>query len=97
MLIGGENVHPSEVEDVLRHHPQVLDVAVVPRPDADFGQRAVAHVVVAEPMAHPEALLAWAAERMAPAQRPVAVVVHDALPRNAAGKVMRSALVEGQG
>lgn len=99
MVIGGENVHPLEVEEVLRHHPQVLDVAVVPRPDPDFGQRAVAHVVL-DHVPRPQwsdAFLAWAAERLAPAQRPAAVVVHDALPRNAAGKVMRRTLVEEQG
>ncbi len=94
MIIGGENVHPLEVEEVLRHHPNVLDIAVVPRPDPDFGQRIVAHVVSdTEPdqQWHDE-FMAWAAQRLAPAQRPVAVVVHDALPRNAAGKIMRRKL-----
>jgi acyl-coenzyme A synthetase/AMP-(fatty) acid ligase len=91
MIIGGENVHPLEIEEVLRHHPAVLDVAVVPRSDPDFGQRAVAHVVLD---GDPEdgfaaQFLAWAADRLAPAQRPAAVVVHEALPRNAAGKVLR--------
>ncbi len=94
MIIGGENVHPLEVEEVLRHHPDVLDIAVVPRPDPDFGQRVVAHVVLGiEPSAswEPE-FLAWSAERLAGAQRPVAVVVHEALPRNAAGKIVRRSL-----
>jgi len=98
MIIGGENVHPLEVEEVLRHHPEVLDVAVVPRSDPDFGQRAVAHVVLDhEPdEAFAEQFLAWAAQRLAPAQRPAAVIVHDALPRNAAGKVMRRHLMPEQ-
>ncbi len=91
MVIGGENVHPLEVEEVLRHHPAVLDVAVVPRSDPDFGQRAVAHVVLVERPTDRfvEEFLAWSAERLAPAQRPADVVVHDSLPRNAAGKVLR--------
>jgi acyl-CoA synthetase (AMP-forming)/AMP-acid ligase II len=91
MIIGGENVHPLEVEEVLRHHPAVLDVAVVPRSDPDFGQRAVAHLVLdGEPdQEFAERFLAWAADRLAPAQRPAAVEVHESLPRNAAGKVLR--------
>ena len=94
MVIGGENVHPLEVEEVLRHHDGIADVAVVPRPDPDFGQRVVAHVVPAgEPVpGWEDELLAWSAERLAPAQRPVAVVAHDALPRNAAGKIVRRSL-----
>ncbi len=94
MVIGGENVHPLEVEEVLRHHPAVLDIAVVPRADAEFGKRAVAHVVLDhEPGPDWSAnFLAWAADRLAPAQRPVDTVVHDALPRNAAGKIMRRKL-----
>lgn len=96
MIIGGENVHPLEVEEVLRHHPQVLDIAVVPRQDQEFGQRVVAHVVLdgAPAAGWDEDFLAWAAQHLAAAQRPVAVVVHDSLPRNAAGKIVRRSLQE---
>ncbi len=96
MIVGGENVHPLEVEEVLRHHDAILDVAVVPRPDPEFGQRVVAHAVLSgEPgEGWEQELIAWAAQRLAPAQRPVAVVRHDALPRNAAGKIVRLELAE---
>ena len=98
MIVGGENVHPAEVEEVLRKHPDVADVAVVPRPDPDFGQRTVAHVVLGEigPSEDEwvEEFDAWCAQRLAPSQRPVAVVIHDALPRNATGKIVRRELVE---
>ena len=98
MIVGGENVHPAEVEEVLRKHPDVADVAVVPRPDPDFGQRTVAHVVLGDigPSEDEwvEEFKSWCAERLAPSQRPVAVVIHDALPRNATGKIVRRELVE---
>ena len=97
MVIGGENVHPLEVEEVLRHHPAVVDVAVTPRPDPEFGQRVVAHVVLAEDPTPgwQEDFLTMAARQLAPAQRPVAVLVHEALPRNAAGKIVRRSLGDG--
>lgn len=94
MVVGGENVHPLEVEEVLVEHPAVLDVVVVPRPDQRFGQRPVAHLVLATAPdeGFAEDFLAWSAQRLAPAQRPAEVVLHDELPRNAAGKILRRAL-----
>lgn len=96
MVVGGENVHPLEVEEVLREHPDVVDLAVAPRLDAGFGHRPVAHVVLAaeQPPDWDDAFLGWARERLAPAQRPAAVVRHAALPRNAAGKVLRRDLAD---
>jgi acyl-CoA synthetase (AMP-forming)/AMP-acid ligase II len=106
IISGGENVHPEEVEKVLRQHPGVADVAVVGVPDPVFGQVVAAHVVrrtsaVAdgEPAADaPEmdweaAFLAWAAERLAPFQRPRQVVLRADLPCNETGKVLRRLLV----
>ena len=48
IISGGENVYPSEIEEALRSHPDVADVAVVGAEDPDFGERPVAFVV-AEP------------------------------------------------
>jgi malonyl-CoA/methylmalonyl-CoA synthetase len=93
IISGGFNVHPREVEDVLRAHPAVTDVAVVGRPDPEWGERVVAHIVAADPIAE-AALLAWTHERLAPYKRPRQVVFVDELPRNAMGKVVRSALLD---
>jgi acyl-coenzyme A synthetase/AMP-(fatty) acid ligase len=83
------------VEEVLRDHPGVVDVAVVGVPDPEWGERVVACVVTAETAdgATGEELLAWAAERLAPYKRPREVRFVDELPRNAMGKVVRAALV----
>jgi malonyl-CoA/methylmalonyl-CoA synthetase len=95
IITGGFNVYPRDVEEVLRDHPGVVDVAVVGVPDAEWGERVVACVVTAETAdgATGEALLAWAAERLAPYKRPREVRFVDELPRNAMGKVVRAALV----
>jgi malonyl-CoA/methylmalonyl-CoA synthetase len=91
IITGGYNVYPRDVEEVLRHHPAVADVAVVGMPDLEWGERVVAFVVAAEAV-DADRLLEWAAERLAPYRRPREVRFVDELPRNALGKVMRSAL-----
>jgi malonyl-CoA/methylmalonyl-CoA synthetase len=91
IITGGYNVYPRDVEEVLRVHPAVADVAVAGAPDAEWGERVVAYVVPDGPF-DADAVLAWAADRLAPYQRPRRVVVLDELPRNALGKVVRSAL-----
>jgi malonyl-CoA/methylmalonyl-CoA synthetase len=95
IITGGFNVYPRDVEEVLRDHPAVVDVAVVGVPDPEWGERVVACVVTAETAdgAAAEGLLAWAAERLAPYKRPREVRYVDELPRNAMGKVVRAALV----
>jgi malonyl-CoA/methylmalonyl-CoA synthetase len=95
IITGGFNVYPRDVEEVLRDHPAVADVAVVGVPDPEWGERVVACVVASDTTAAPAAtaLLAWAAERLAPYKRPREIRFVDELPRNALGKVVRAALV----
>ena len=94
IITGGFNVYPRDVEEVLRDHPGVRDVAVVGVPDPEWGERVVACVVASDTSATAAAaLLAWAAERLAPYKRPREIRFVDDLPRNAMGKVVRAALV----
>jgi fatty-acyl-CoA synthase len=96
IISGGENVHPTEVEAVIREHPDVLDVAAVGVADPDFGQRVVIHVEPTagcpDPDGLPDRLLAFAADRLAAYQRPKQVVVTERLPRNETGKILRRML-----
>jgi fatty-acyl-CoA synthase len=93
VVTGGENVHPTEVEEVLREHPQLADVAVTGRPDSVYGSVLVAHVVVRpEADLTDEDLLAWARKNLGPHHRPREVRHVDELPRNATGKVLRRVL-----
>ncbi|HEX6421052.1 MAG TPA: AMP-binding protein [Acidimicrobiales bacterium] len=93
IITGGYNVYPRDVEEVLRGHPGVADVAVVGVPDPEWGERVVACVVAGGPL-DPGDLLTWGAERLAPYKRPREVRLVDVLPRNAMGKVVRAALVD---
>jgi O-succinylbenzoic acid--CoA ligase len=95
IVSGGENIWPGPVEDVLRSHPGVADVAVAGRPDPEWGQRVVAWVVPADPAAPPglEELRDLVGERLARFAAPRQVVLTAALPRTSIGKVRRDALV----
>jgi fatty-acyl-CoA synthase len=90
IVSGGENVFPSEVEELLHAHEAIADVAVVGVPDDEFGQVLAAYVV-----RHPGARLSTAQVRdhvkanLARHKVPRRVVFLDELPRNATGKVLR--------
>ncbi len=89
IISGGVNVYPVEVENALREHPGVEDVAVFGMDDDEWGQRVCAAVVGT---ATPEELSAFCRERLSPAKRPKEWLFVDALPRTATGKVRRSEL-----
>jgi O-succinylbenzoic acid--CoA ligase len=94
IVTGGEKVAPSFVEAALAAHPAVADAGVVGVPDADWGEAVTAFVVLRGPAA-PEALRDWCRARLAPHEVPKRVVAVDTLPRNAAGKLVRTRLGEG--
>jgi acyl-CoA synthetase (AMP-forming)/AMP-acid ligase II len=93
IVSGGENVASREVEDVLHRHPDVADVAVIGLPDERWGEQVVAVVVTRDGEALDEhELLAMCREHLAGFKAPRAVFCRDALPRNAAGKVLKQQL-----
>ena len=95
VITGGENVYSAEVEDVLFAHPAVAEAAVVGIPDERWGE-AVCAIVVLRPNASASAdeLIAHCRARLAKYKTPKYVVFVDALPRNAAGKVLKRQLRE---
>jgi acyl-CoA synthetase (AMP-forming)/AMP-acid ligase II len=88
IIRGGENVSPLEIEEVLAAHPAVREAAVVGVPDAEWGQRIGAAVVLDRQVADAE-LLAWARARLASYKCPVLLVRVEALPRTDTGKLRR--------
>jgi len=88
---GGFKVGAGEVEAALLEVAEVSEAAVIGVPDADLGERIVAFVVVRSPIV-PAAIEAYVASRLSPHKRPREVLVLDALPRNAMGKVQKAAL-----
>lgn len=93
IISGGYNIYPREVEEVLYAHPDVLEAALIPWPDARLGEKPVAYVV-ARPgrTLDPDALAHWCVERVARYKVPRGFRVLDALPRGTTGKVDRLAL-----
>jgi malonyl-CoA/methylmalonyl-CoA synthetase len=91
IISGGFNVYPREVEDVLRTHPSVTDAAVIGVAHPDWGEEVVAVIEAVGPI-DAAAILAHAGAELAAYKRPKRVVVVDALPRNALGKVVKADL-----
>ena len=90
---GGHKVSALEIEEALRGHPAVAECAVVGVPDAEWGERvAVALVLKAGDAIDLPSLRAWAKEFLAAYKLPSRLLVLDALPRNAMGKVMKPAV-----
>ena len=99
IISGGSNIYPREVEEVLLSHAGVAEAAVVGRPHADWGEEVVAFVVARDPMASDGACLtleraldAHCLDRIARFKRPKAYVFVTELPKNNAGKVLKTAL-----
>jgi long-chain acyl-CoA synthetase len=90
IISGGVNVYPQEVEEVLSSHPSVAEVVVYGAPHPEWGEQVQAAVVPAygAPL-DPEALRAWARERLAGFKCPRRIEVVEELPRTPTGKVQR--------
>jgi len=90
IISGGENIHPTEVEDVLASHPGVREVAVIGVPDDRLGSRVVA-VVVGDATAE-ELDAHCLASPLARFKRPREYRLVESLPKSASGKILRRVL-----
>ncbi len=93
VISGGVNLYPAEIEEILAHHPAVVEVAVVGVPDEEWGERLAAFVVLAEPVADAD-LAAHAASLLSSQKIPRSWHRVDELPRNPTGKVLKHELAE---
>ena len=92
-ISGGFNVYPAEVEKLLANHPAIAMAAVIGVADERMGEVGKAFVVLRPGMAESEAnLIAWCRNNMANYKVPRSFALVDDLPRNAAGKVLKTAL-----
>jgi fatty-acyl-CoA synthase len=95
IISGGENIYCAEVENVLASHPEIVEVAVIGRPHEKWGEVpiAVAAVVAGRPQNLTiEDLDEFLSERLARYKHPKGLEIVDALPRNPAGKVLKTEL-----
>jgi long-chain acyl-CoA synthetase len=101
LLVNGINVYPREIEEILAQYPGVKESAVVGVPDARRGEQPVAFVVAAEGRELDEmALLQHIRGKLADYKVPKKVIFVPGLPRNAAGKILKTVLrpqAAGQG
>lgn len=95
IISGGANIYPAEIEAVLSEHPDVFDVAVIGLPDDDWGRRVHAVIHAKDPANPPTsaALDAYCRANLSSYKAPKSYEFVDALPRDEAGKIRRSAMV----
>ncbi|HVB72079.1 MAG TPA: hypothetical protein VNE38_00840 [Ktedonobacteraceae bacterium] len=95
IISGGANIYPAEIEAVLSAHPAVLDVAVIGVPDAHWGE-SVKAVVSLRPGANAseEELITYCTEQLASYKKLRSVDFVDELPRNPAGKLLKTRIRE---
>ncbi|MCP3951731.1 MAG: AMP-binding protein [Desulfobacterales bacterium] len=100
IITGGENVYPSEVEEVVGGHPAVFDAAVIGLPDDKWGER-VAAVIIKKPGAELDeaSMRDYCKDKMAGYKRPkdIIFIEADAMPRTATGKILHRILRENYG
>ena len=98
IITGGENVYPSEVENVLRAHGAVKEVAVIGVPDEKWGEKIKAVVVLNDGHEAGEALareiIDFCRDKIAGYKRPKSIdfIKEDEMPRNATGKILHRVL-----
>lgn len=91
--VGGFNVYPAEVENMLRQHPEIQDAAVVAAPDARLGEVPVAFVILRPNATSAESdIVAWCRDEMANYKAPRRVTIVPEFPLNASGKVEKEKL-----
>jgi bile acid-coenzyme A ligase len=99
IITGGANVFPAEVECALAEHDAIVDVVVIGLTDSEWGRRVQAVIQLAEtstPLTERD-VIAYAKTRLAGYKVPKTVEFIDQIPRTAATKVNRSAMIEARG
>ncbi|OBF11921.1 long-chain fatty acid--CoA ligase [Mycobacterium sp. ACS4054] len=92
IISGGENIYCAEVENVLAGHPNIVEVAVIGRAHEKWGEVPIAVAAIAGDQLLLDELDEFLTERLARYKHPKALEIVDALPRNPAGKVLKTEL-----
>jgi long-chain acyl-CoA synthetase len=92
IIVGGYNVYPREVEEVLYSHPDIVEAAVVGVPDPNFGEAVKCFVVSKNKELTEEALIQYCQEHLAKYKVPSSIEFLEELPKNTTGKILRRAL-----
>lgn len=94
IIVGGFNVYPREVEEVLFSHPKVIEAAVVGFPDPNLGEAVCAFVVLKDNTISADDLREYCAQHIVKYKVPKVIEILDELPKNSTGKILRRSLKE---
>lgn len=94
IIVGGYNVYPREVEEVLFANPGILEAAVVGVPDPNFGEQVLAFVVLKDKELSPVEIQDFCKEKLAKYKVPARIEILNELPKNTTGKILRRTLKE---
>lgn len=95
IIRGGVNISPLEIDNVILQMPDIADVATVGVPDPTYGEKVVTYFVpAADARVEPDAVMAHCVQHLADFKVPGEIILRDALPRTARGKMDRRALAE---
>lgn len=94
IIVGGYNVYPREVEEVLYSHTGIVEAAVVGFPDPNFGEAVHAYVVLKDHDTKVEDIQAYCAKHIVKYKIPTVIEIIDELPKNTTGKILRRSLKE---
>jgi long-chain acyl-CoA synthetase len=93
IIRAGMNIYPREIEEVLHHHPAILEVAVVGIPDETLSESVVAFVTLApNATVSAQELQKYCRDRLAIYKCPKRIEFVEQLPKNSTGKIMKRAL-----
>jgi len=93
VIRGGENIYPTELEDVLYTHPKISEVAVIGMPDEKYGEEVMACIVPREEAELTrEEVIDFCTENMASYKIPRYVKFVEDIPKNVIGKVVKKDL-----
>ncbi|AUW60345.1 dicarboxylate--CoA ligase PimA [Sphingobium sp. SCG-1] len=95
IAVGGFKVFPSQIEEILYHHPSIKEALVIGIPDSYRGEMPKAFVTLQDdaPAVNDQELKAWLNPQLGKHERVAAVEIRDALPKTLVGKLSRKELV----
>ncbi len=95
IIVGGFNVYPRDVEEVLYQHPKILEAVVAGIPDPKSGERVKAYVILKPGQtATVDEIMAYCKENLTGYKRPHEIEFRDSLPKTMVGKILRRQLVD---
>ena len=95
IIVSGFNVYPNEIEDVVAHHPGVLEVAAVGIPSEKSGEEVKIFVVPRTPTLSKDEVLSYCKQNLTGYKVPRHIEFRNELPKTNVGKILRRALRDG--